>query len=185
MSKIWFTSDLHFCHDREFIYGPRGFKSVHEMNDTIIKNFNDTVAWDDDLFILGDCFLNNNEEGMKLMRRLPGIKHIIWGNHDSDVRKGLIRHEGWWDCGCATTLTYKGYHFYLSHYPTITSNCDEDKPLKRRVINLCGHTHTQGKFSDMGKGLIYHVELDAHHNCPVLIDNIIMDIEKFYQKLDF
>ena len=54
MNKIWFTSDLHFCHDREFIYGPRGFKSVHEMNDAIIKNFNDTVAWDDDLFILGD-----------------------------------------------------------------------------------------------------------------------------------
>ena len=34
----------------------------------------------------------------------------------------------------------------------------------------------------MGKGLIYHVELDAHHNYPVLIDNIIMDIEKFYQE---
>lgn len=184
MSKIWFTSDLHFCHDREFIYGPRGFKSVHEMNDTIIKNFNDTVAWDDDLFILGDCFLNNNEEGMKLMRRLPGQKHIIWGNHDTDARQKLMSQE--FDCaGYASMLKHKGYHFYLSHYPTITSNCDEDKPLKHRVINLCAHSHTQDKFSDMGKGLIYHVELDAHHNCPVLIDNIIMDIEKFYQKLDF
>ena len=35
MSKIWFTSDLHFCHDRDFIYGPRGFKSVQEMNEAI------------------------------------------------------------------------------------------------------------------------------------------------------
>ena len=30
---IYITSDLHFCHDRGFIYGPRGFKSVHEMNE--------------------------------------------------------------------------------------------------------------------------------------------------------
>lgn len=182
MSKIWFTSDLHFCHDREFIYSPRGFKSVHEMNDTIIKNFNDTVAWDDDLFILGDCFLNNNEEGMKLMRRLPGQKHIIWGNHCTDVRQKLMSQE--FDCaGYASMLKYKGYHFYLSHYPTITSNCDEDKPLKRRVINLCAHSHTKNRFKDMKYGLCYHVELDCHQNKPVLIDDIITDI-KFFTSLD-
>ena len=179
MNKIWITSDLHFCHDREFIYGPRGFKSVHEMNETIIKNFNEVMDWTDTLYILGDCFLNNNEEGMKLMQRLPGNKqHIVWGNHDTDARKLLMLNEGW-DGEHAAVLKYNGYHFYLSHYPTITSNYDEDKPLKRRTINLCGHTHTKDRFSDMDKGLIYHVELDAHNNCPVLIDNIIWDIKHY------
>ena len=37
MNKIWLTSDLHFCHNRDFIYEPRGFASVHEMNEAIIK----------------------------------------------------------------------------------------------------------------------------------------------------
>lgn len=178
MNKIWLTSDLHFCHNRDFIYEPRGFASVHNMNEAIIKNFNEVVAWDDDLWILGDCFLNNNEEGMRLMNRLPGNKYVIYGNHDSVTRQELICGQGW-EVGYATTLKYKGYHFYLSHYPTITSNLDIDKPLNRRTINLCGHIHTQDKFLDMDKGLIYHVELDAHNNYPVLIDDIIEDIKHY------
>lgn len=179
MNKTYFTSDLHFMHDKPFLYEPRGFSSVYEMNEAIIKNFNEVMDWTDTLYILGDCFLNDNEEGMKLMRRLPGNKqHIIWGNHDSDTRKLLMLNEGW-DGEYAAVLKYNGYHFYLSHYPTITSNYDEDKPLKRRVINLCGHTHTKDRFSDINKGLIYHVELDAHNNYPVLIDDIIEDIKHY------
>lgn len=178
MNKIYLTSDLHFCHDRDFIYEPRGFSSVTEMNEAIIKNFNDIMDWGDTLYILGDCFLNNNEEGIKLMRHLPGQKHVIWGNHDSNARQKLIGSEFLFH-GYAYTIKYKGYNFYLSHYPTLTSNYDEDKPLERRVINLCGHTHTTDKFSDMDKGLIYHVELDAHDNKPVLLDDILNDVKEY------
>jgi calcineurin-like phosphoesterase family protein len=151
MSKIWLTSDLHFCHDKDFIYQPRGFKSVHEMNEAIVQNFNEIVAWDDDLWILGDCFLNNNEEGMELMEQLPGNKFVIYGNHDSMARQKLLCGKGW-EVWYADIPKYKGYQFYLSHYPTITSNLDVDKPLKCRVISLCGHVHTQDKFLDMDKG---------------------------------
>lgn len=184
MNKIWLCSDLHFCHDKDFLYEPRGFSSVHEMNEQIIKNFNEVIDWTDDLYILGDCFLNNNEEGMSYMRRLPGKKHIIWGNHDTVVRQELMYLENF-DClGYANTLKYNGYHFYLSHYPTLTSNYNEDKkPLKRRIINLCAHSHTVDKFADFNKGLIYHVELDAHNNYPVLLDDIIKDIkEKIHEE---
>ena len=65
----------------------------------------------------------------------------------------------------------------MSHYPTITSNHDYNKPLNKRLINLCGHTHTKDKFADWDKGIIYHVELDAHNNTPVNIEEIIKDIE--------
>ena len=182
MNKIYVTSDFHFCHDKPFIYEPRGFKSVHEMNEQIIKNFNEVMDWEDDLYILGDCFLNNNEEGMSYMRRLPGKKHIIWGNHCTDARQELMQLEGF-DChGYASMIKYKGYHFYLSHYPTLTSNKDDNKSLKRRVISICGHSHVDNKFADMDKGLIYHVEVDAHNMKPVLIDDIIEDIKKYIKE---
>ena len=29
---IWFTSDTHFFHNKNFVYEPRGFTSVEEMN---------------------------------------------------------------------------------------------------------------------------------------------------------
>ena len=178
MNKVYFSSDFHFMHNRPFIYEPRGFSSVHEMNETIIKNFNEVMDWTDTLYILGDCFLNDNEEGMRLMRRVPGKVHIIWGNHCTSTRQTLMEQE--FIChGYATVIKLNGYSFYLSHYPTITSNYDVDKPLKRRTINLCGHTHTKDKFLDMNKGLIYHVELDAHNNYPVLIDDIIEDIKHY------
>ena len=154
------------------------------MNEQIIKNFNEVMDWSDTLVILGDCFLNDNEEGMKLMKRLPGTKHVIWGNHDTDTRKILMEDAGFKIHGLADTLTYNGYHFYLSHYPTLTSNYNEDKkPLKRRIINLCGHSHTKDKFQDFDKGLIFHVELDTNNNYPVLLDDIIKDIkEKIHEE---
>ena len=45
------------------------------------------------------------------------------------------------------------------------------------MIDLCGHTHTDDRFADFDNGLIYHVELDAHDNRPVRIDQIIEDIK--------
>jgi calcineurin-like phosphoesterase family protein len=179
MNNVYFCSDFHFCHDREFIYKPRGFDSVYEMNEQIIKNFNEVMDWTDDLYILGDCFLNNNEEGISYMRRLPGKKHVIWGNHDTVARQELMETEGW-DClGYAHQMRLNGYSLYLSHYPTLTANHDDNKPLKRKTICVCGHTHTQDKFQDFDKGLIFHVELDTNNCYPWLIDDIITEIQQY------
>lgn len=32
MGNIWLTSDFHFCHNKEFLYAPRNFNGVWEMN---------------------------------------------------------------------------------------------------------------------------------------------------------
>lgn len=171
---IWFTSDLHFCHNRDFIYKARGFSSVSEMNRALVSNLKEKVEPDDDLYVLGDCFLEDNDAGMALMRELPGRVKIIFGNHDTDTRIRLMKAE--FDCiGFADRLRYKDYTFYLSHYPSLTSNYS-DESLKHSVINICGHTHTKDRFCDMDKGLIYHVEPDCHDNFPVSIDEIITDI---------
>ena len=73
MSKIWLTSDLHLGHDREFIWGPRGFKSVWENDAAIIKNWNDMVDAKDEVYLLGDVMLGNNEAGIKKLKNLHTI----------------------------------------------------------------------------------------------------------------
>lgn len=174
---IFFTSDLHFCHDKPFIWGPRGFDNVEEMNEAIVRNWNETVADDDDIYVLGDLILKDNETGIKLWKKLRGRKHVIIGNHDTAPRVELLRKcRNTEIVGYADLLRYKGYSLYLSHYPTMTGNYDETKFMKNCVINLCGHVHTSDRFSDIDKGWIYHCELEAHDNRPVSVETILADM---------
>jgi calcineurin-like phosphoesterase family protein len=59
-----------------------------------------------------------------------------------------------------------GFNFLLTHYPTLCSNYDGIKSLKKQVINLCGHTHTKDPFEDWDKGLIFHCEMDTNKCAP-------------------
>ena len=179
MSNIWVTSDWHFCHQKSFLWEPRGFKNEYEMNKEIIKRYNELVQPDDEVYCLGDLMLNDNDEGLRCIKHLKGRIHIIRGNHDSESRLQL--YTSCWNIVEIIEgkfLNYNGYHFYLSHYPCLCSNWDYDKPLKARTISLCGHTHTKDKFVDMDKGTIYHCEVDAHNCYPVEINQIIKDIEE-------
>ena len=180
MGKIYLTSDLHFGHDREFIWGPRGFSNVQDHDEAIIKNWNKTVSCDDTIFCLGDCMLNDNEGGVRKLKQLAGHIYIVPGNHDTPARIALYKDiPNVTVMPFAVTIKHNGYNFYLSHYPTICINGDNDKPLTRQVINICGHSHTKDKFQDMDKGLIFHTELDAHNMTPICIDDIIKDIKKY------
>ena len=181
MNQVWVTSDWHFCHEREFLWKPRGFNSVYDMNEAIIQRYNEVVGPYDDVYCLGDLILNDNNEGLRCIKRLKGQIHIIRGNHDSESRLPL--YTSCWnvvEIREGKFLNYNGYHFYLSHYPCITSNWDYDKPLKARTISLCGHTHTSDPFKDWDKGLIFHTEVDTNACYPWNIDDIITNIkEKF------
>lgn len=176
MNKIFFTSDLHFCHDRRFIYEPRGFSSVEEMNETIIKNFNSLIDNEDDLYILGDLMLKDDVHGMECLNALPGRKHIILGNHDSKHRRSeYYPHiRGFVDMKWADMLEYNGYHFFLSHFPSMTGNLEKES-LKQVICSLSGHTHSKDKFyQDIP--FLYNVALDAHNCYPIEIEEIIHDM---------
>lgn len=178
---IWLTSDLHLFHNRGFIYEPRGFFSIDDMNATIEKNWNDRVADDDEVYILGDLMVGGktigNEAGMDIVRRLRGKKHVIIGNHDTDARIKLYQQEdSIIDVQYALMMRYKGRSIYLSHYPTITSDLEHEKP-KQWIINFFGHTHTKEKFYN-GIPFMYNVALDAHENHPVLLDDALIEIKE-------
>ena len=68
--------------------------------------------------------------------------------------------------------------FYLSHYPTLVANHEEDKFF----WCLSGHTHTKDPFQ-YGQWCIYNVGVDAHGGYPISIEQIIKDIEKYRQNI--
>jgi calcineurin-like phosphoesterase family protein len=180
MSKIFVTSDLHFNHDREFIWGPRGFHSIEGMNEAIVQRWNSVVSPEDTVYVLGDLCLGGGEalaKNEELLLRLNGNLQIILGNHDTTPRK--IMYASLPNVTLvpvyADMLHYKGYHFYMSHFPTMTSNLEKET-LKQCTINLYGHTHQQNNFyQDIP--FMYHVGVDSHNCYPVLLDDIIEEMK--------
>lgn len=180
---IFFTSDLHFSHNRLFVYEPRGFSSIEEMNKEIVNRWNDIVEPADTVYVLGDLMLVNNDEGMEYLSQLNGSIYVVLGNHDTNRRIELYNSlDNVTILGYGDILKYKKYHFYLSHYPTITANNeDADAPLRKYVINLFGHTHQKEHFYN-GNPLMYNVGMDAHDCYPICIDEIIEEIRAEHHK---
>ena len=179
MGNIYLTSDLHFGHDREFIWKVRGYNSVEEMNEEQVRKWNETIAEEDDIYILGDVMLGE-PNNIEYLKRLKGIIHIILGNHDTSNRekmyKKLLNVVEVAEVGIR--LKYKKHHFVLTHYPMMTGNLEKES-LKQMSLNLYGHTHQRTNFyNDMP--FMYHVGVDSHNCCPVLLDDII---EEMYAKV--
>ena len=121
----WFTSDLHFAHPH--VAKLREFEDYREHDETIIRNLNELVAPDDDLYVLGDISSGSKtslDEALRLLHRLNvGRTHrvLILGNHDSTrleagkIRK-FITEFGQVALRGTTTIPGAG-HVLLSHYP--------------------------------------------------------------------
>ena len=177
--SIFITSDLHFGHDREFIWGARGYADVNEMNIKQLEKFNSVVTDEDEVWILGDSLLGDAEEGLKYLKQLKGKIHICLGNHDTANREKMFKDLGW-DVQLCARLKYKKLNFYLSHYPTITHNLEE-KEIWQVVINLFGHTHQTTNFYHDDPWM-YHVGVDSHDGYPISLDQIILDVKAEMQK---
>ena len=152
------------------------------MNEEIICRFNETVSPEDTVYILGDLALGGGsqevlEKAKTLIERLNGRLCLIRGNHDTDNRVRMYRDcENVVSCGLwATCIKYKGYHFYLSHFPTLTANLEKES-LKQCTCNLFGHTHQTTNFY-MDMPMYYHVGVDSHNCYPVSLDNIIEEMK--------
>ena len=181
---IYITSDLHLGHNKELVYTKRGFKSVDEMNEAIIKNINKTVKSDDDLYILGDLVLGGPEnEYAKILEQLKCKAHIIRGNHDTDKRmKMYATLNNVVEICDAKYFRYGKYHFFMTHYPAITNVLSRKDKLCQYVINLFGHTHQTTNLYENNVAM-YHVGVDSHNCKPILLDTIIEELEDHYEYL--
>ena len=178
MGKIYFTSDTHFCHNKDFCYEPRGFKTIEEMNEKIFNNWNSIVTDEDDIYHLGDIMLNDDTQGMMYLENLKGKIHIIRGNHDTDTRVERYKQlDNIIEITYATIIKYGKVHLYLCHYPTLTANYDDDKPWHKNLVNLFGHTHQQENFYN-NNPYMYHVGVDSHNCKPIEIEEILEEIRQ-------
>lgn len=172
---IYITSDLHFFHDKEFIYKPRGFKSEEEMRLFYIAEWKRLIKKDDDIFVLGDLCLGNDLDRIRdLIESLPGRIHLIIGNHDTDVKIELYKSlKNIVSCDYATKIISKtdkySRTYYLSHYPTLTASLKSDP--KTCVINLHGHIHCKQRFTE-DKPFLINVSVDANANKFITLEEI-------------
>lgn len=181
---IFFSSDWHIGHQKNFLYEPRGFSSIEEHDAQILKNCNEIVKPEDELWLLGDLVMGEDKkewDSVFLNLNCQNI-HYLQGNHETDNKMDIYDRDYLFEYhGYADTLKYSKYRiFYLCHYPTIVNNFNQEK--EKFIVCLFGHTHQKEKFYN-NNPCMYHVGLDSHNCYPVSIETIIKDVENFRSKL--
>jgi calcineurin-like phosphoesterase family protein len=82
LTNIWLTGDTHFSHDNIRRYCSRPFNSVNEMDDFLIKSWNNLIKPGDIVYHVGDFVLGNIEMFARYANVLNGFINILEGNHD-------------------------------------------------------------------------------------------------------
>jgi len=184
--SIKISSDFHYGHDKEFLYGPRGFKSAQEHNDWIDAQIR-TLQHDDLLICLGDVGLSVGPEAiMRFLERIPCETLMVWGNHNSGVMQAYknnlpigFENREVYPLKITNNITMMGESFML--------NVDRDRffcthmsPLiyheqNRNRVCICGHSHGNLKQinpdrDDFGKILDCGVENAKAYNGTAFFD---------------
>lgn len=107
--RRFYISDTHFHHANILNFMTkeglplRPFRSVHEMNQYVLNQWNSVVSDEDTVVHLGDVSMKNTHKWMEIISELNGRKILIKGNHDSgklnvysryfdDIRSYEVKH---------------------------------------------------------------------------------------------
>ena len=166
MNNTFIVSDTHFGHEKTCTVFTRSdgsplrpFANADEMNEAMVKAWNDRVKPNDRLYHLGDVVINRKY--LSILDRLNGRKCLIKGNHD--IFK-LEEYSKYFD-------DVRGYHvldgMILSHVPIHPDS------LARFGCSIHGHLHAnrvmkpRGVDSKTGE-ILYSNEIDPrYHNVSV------------------
>ena len=80
--NVWFTSDTHFCHGNILRFCRRPFENVDQMDEELIRRWNEKVPPDGVIFHLGDFCYGKSYRWNEILDSLNGRKYLILGNHD-------------------------------------------------------------------------------------------------------
>ena len=188
---IYFTSDLHFYHNKIMQYSPafRNYNNFEEMNEALIKIWNDTVKEKDTVYNLGDFSMSSNiKKIIEVAKRLNGKHILILGNHDYPIKKKKdflmqeLKDDGnpiFADIRDYKFLKLPEENFALSHYPM--ASWEEQQ---HGSIMLHGHLHD---YISEVKGKILNVGFDLHGKLLSLDEvlEFVKDLPKLpYRKED-
>lgn len=169
---IYFTSDTHFNHQNILTYEPetRPFETVEEMNEVIIKNWNDKVKPEDTIYVLGDFFMGALDKVEDILDRLNGKIILIRGNHDTKKRIELYKSKGI-EVKDFDHFAYKGRYFILCHFP---NNNEEFIRMitqdNSEVVWLYGHVHSNAP-TGYHDGT-FHIGVDTNNLAPISIQEV-------------
>jgi calcineurin-like phosphoesterase family protein len=183
MPAVWIVSDTHFGHEktctvfkREDGSPLRPFSSAEEMDEFMVKAWNERVRPNDKVYHLGDVVINR--KALNTLRRLNGDKVLIRGNHDIFKLQNYLEHF----------RDIRGYHvmngLILSHVPV------HPKSLGRFGCNIHGHLHANKVMKARGfdaktEEILYSDEIDPRYWCacveqtdfaPILFEHALKKI---------
>lgn len=161
MPSVWLVSDTHFGHEktctvfkREDGSPLRPFSSAEEMDEFMVKAWNDRVRPNDKVYHLGDVVINR--KALSTLERLNGDKILIRGNHDIFKLEDYTKYF----------RDIRGYHvmdgMILSHIPVHESS------LGRFGCSIHGHLHAnrvmKARGIDVNTGeVLYSDEIDPRY----------------------
>ena len=145
--KLFFCSDSHYSHYNICKYCHRPFQSRSEMDQTLIKNWNEVVPEDGIVVHCGVFMLPHNEdikEYNKYLNQLHGRVLLLRGNHDLAsldwVSDKLIAVRD------QAMIVVDGVKIFAQHYPCAAFNGD---------YHVYGHIHT------LADGTCYGIDGDV------------------------
>ena len=184
MPSVFLVSDTHFGHagvcrftEADGVTKIRPWTDPDEMDEEMIRRWNDCVRPNDKVYHLGDVVINR--KSLKTLSRLNGDKVLIRGNHD------IFRDDEYRE----HFRELRAYHvmngMILSHIPVHESS------LGRFGVNIHGHLHTnrvkRARGVDARTGeILYSDENDVRYHCvcveqtdfaPILFEDVIKRIE--------
>lgn len=166
-----YTSDPHYGHANVIRYSKRPFLDVEDMNEALIKGYNDVVPVGGTCLFVGGCFLCGFKEAEAIMRRLNGRKFLVLGNHDRPM--GRMAALGFELVAKEAVIAVMGCKVQVTHLPYANMPSREDEaaydgatigknslpqPLwDKGKLLMHGHTHSTTRLRD---GAL-HVGVDA------------------------
>ena len=179
MPAIFLVSDTHFGHSgvckftrNDGVTKLRPWDNPEEMDEEMVKRWNETVRPNDKVYHLGDVVINR--KALKTLGRLNGDKVLIRGNHDifrDDEYRQYFRE-------------LRAYHvmngMILSHIPIHTES------LGRFGTNIHGHLHAN-RVMYQPTWRIDDTRIDPRYHCvcveqtyfrPILFEDVIKRIKE-------
>lgn len=172
MACIWLYSDPHFSQQSMCNFKrPDGTKlrpwtTAAEMDEELIKRYNEVVRPQDKVYILGDVVMK--DKNLPIVARLNGHKRLVRGNHDMEKTKLYMQYfEEIYGVRVLDAMI-------LSHIPL-----HPDSMTPRYATNIHGHLHA-GEVKDMN-GLpdsrYFNVSVEQTDFAPISIEELRVRIQ--------